>query len=51
MLGDLKEVYFNQYCYRCKNKETAESVEPCCDCLSIPGRTDSHKPEKYEPAN
>lgn len=43
-----KEVYFNHYCASCKHYNKNESESPCDECLDIPGREDSHKPEYYE---
>lgn len=48
MIGDLKEVFFVAYCPTCKYKEGGEEEFPCCDCLEIPGREDSHVPEFYK---
>ena len=28
-----KEVYFDQYCKKCKYEDTLESDDPCFDCL------------------
>ena len=50
MQGDLKEVYFNQYCSTCKHKDVAED-DPngaCWDCLEQPANQDSHKPVGWE---
>lgn len=49
MEGDLKEVYFYEYCHKCKNEKVPENSEPCDECLGFPGRINSHKPEKFEP--
>lgn len=46
--GNIKEVYFGNYCGRCKFKKVPENQEPCEECLSTPGRQDSHKPLKFE---
>lgn len=48
MIGDFKEVRFDLYCPSCKHEDTAESEDPCCECLAIPARVDSHCPEKYD---
>lgn len=47
----MKEVYFNDYCYRCKNLDKKEESDPCYDCLAEPVREDSHIPIKYDPFN
>lgn len=44
----LKEVYFGEYCKRCKHRSNKEYESPCDECLSFPGREDSHKPLYYE---
>ena len=48
MQGDLKEVYFDEYCCNCKYFSNSESDEPCLSCLEEAGNTDSHKPMKYK---
>lgn len=48
MQGDYKEVFFNIYCEKCKHEHVKANHEPCCDCISVPFRIDSHKPEKFE---
>lgn len=48
MEQDMKEVFFNQYCDSCVNKDTAESEEPCDECLETPARPYSHKPINFE---
>ena len=45
---ELKEVYFDQYCPKCKHAKSEEEKEPCDECLAIGGRIDSHKPEYFE---
>ena len=47
-MNDLMEVYFNLYCCKCQYEKTKEIDYPCCECLSIPGRVDSHKPELFK---
>lgn len=48
MDDNMKEVYFSEYCEKCKNHDTKETDEPCNECLDIPMRYNSHKPEKFE---
>lgn len=43
-----KEVYFNEYCLKCKYKDTANTENPCNECLTHGGRKDSHKPIKFK---
>ena len=40
-------VEFDKYCETCRYYETPETENPCNDCLTIPVREDSRKPEKY----
>lgn len=42
-----KEVYFDQYCKKCKYKDVKENEEPCDECISEPTNLNSHKPVKY----
>lgn len=46
---NLKEIYFDEYCPKCKYSELSESEDPCWDCLENPYRENSHKPEYYKP--
>lgn len=43
-----KEVYFGQYCGRCKFRNLPENDEPCETCLTNSMRYGSHKPLKFE---
>lgn len=43
-----KEVYFQDYCKKCKNEKLEETEEPCATCLGEPLNWNSHKPVKYE---
>ena len=45
---DTKEVYFNEYCIKCKYLNYPEEAEPCCYCLAEPYKLNSHKPVKFE---
>ena len=47
-----KEVYFSEYCPRCKHEDVEESdpYQPCNDCLNEPFGMNSHKPAKFEEA-
>lgn len=45
---NLKEVYFCQYCKRCKHFKLAETEEPCSECLEYGANENSHKPRKFE---
>lgn len=46
-----KEVYFNEYCKTCKNKDLDEKKDPCFECLSEPMNLYSHKPVRWEEAD
>ena len=48
MIGDKKEVYFWEYCKKCKYEKLPECEDPCWDCLIEAAREDSHKPVKFE---
>lgn len=48
MEENMKEVYFDIFCPICKYRETLEGCDPCCQCLSIPARESSHRPECWE---
>ena len=50
MIGDLKEVYYDQYCPKCKHWDKEESEFPCCECMTNSVQVDSHRPEKFEEA-
>lgn len=45
-----KEVFFDQYCSKCKNFGTPEGDDPCDECLENPSNDDSHKPVNFEEA-
>lgn len=45
---DMKIVEFDKYCSYCKNRDTHESEEPCCECLATPVIENSHKPLYFE---
>ena len=47
MEGDLHEVEFDTYCPTCRFKETDEAESPCRECLNVPARVDSRRPERY----
>ena len=43
-----KEVYFNEYCKKCKYGPTNEGEDPCNSCLLQPYNYDSHKPVNFK---
>lgn len=42
-----KEVYYDQYCAKCKHNNTPETDEPCNECLTNSYNIDSHKPVNF----
>lgn len=47
MDGNMKEVYFNEYCKTCIHKNLKETEDPCNECLTEGARSESHKPVRY----
>lgn len=46
---EYQEVYFHEYCKKCKHfVDGDEQKEPCFECLDNPINLYSHKPVKYE---
>lgn len=45
-----KIVRFDEYCHKCKNKDTPETDNPCDKCLEVRVREATRMPEKYEEA-
>ena len=43
-----KEVYFDQYCKKCKHEKLDSDKSPCCECLDESLNWNSHRPVKYE---
>lgn len=43
-----KEVYFHEYCKKCKHRKVANTEEPCNECLGEPLNLNTHRPVKYE---
>lgn len=48
MENSYKEVYFGEYCKKCKHFDKMEEQEPCDECLNEPVNIDSHKPVMWE---
>lgn len=44
----LKEVYFVEWCPKCKFEEVPGIDDPCNDCLTNAVNEDSHKPINYK---
>lgn len=43
-----KEVYFHEYCKKCKHEKNKETDEPCNECMENPINWNTHRPVKYE---
>ena len=43
-----EEVYFHEYCKKCKHEKNAENEEPCFECFNEPENLHSHKPVNWE---
>lgn len=43
-----KEVYFGEYCSKCRHEKEPEDSDVCNDCLNNPSNIDSHKPIRFE---
>lgn len=43
-----KEVYFHEYCSKCKHKDVSETKNPCNECLTEGVRLNTHKPLNFE---
>ena len=46
--SDDLEVYFHEYCDKCKHKDIDEVKDPCNACLDMPYNHQSHKPICFE---
>lgn len=47
-MNNTKEVYFLDYCPKCKHYQKLDYEDPCNDCLAQPFMMDSHKPMNFE---
>lgn len=45
---NFKEVYFSEYCSKCRFKNIKENREPCDGCLEEGARIDSHRPINFK---
>ena len=43
-----KEVYYDEWCPKCKHWELPENESPCNECLTYSHREDSHKPSFFK---
>lgn len=48
IVSDYKEVYFHEFCKKCKHKKLKETEEPCSECIAEATNLHSHRPVKYE---
>ena len=48
MYAESKFVHFDKYCPTCENYKKQEDESPCDECLAIPARMNTHKPEFYK---
>lgn len=48
MDDNMKLVFFDEYCPKCKRSDKDETDDICNECLHVPARQNSHKPEKFE---
>lgn len=44
-------IEFDMYCPACKHYNKDQNEEPCCECLKVPARENSRKPERWEEAD
>ena len=51
MESKTKEVFFHEYCPKCKHKDTVETDDPCNECLDNGANLDSHKPVNFKEAD
>lgn len=47
-MPNTKEVYFNEWCPKCKHEKLNETEDPCNDCLAQGFNFDSHKPVMFK---
>lgn len=43
-----KEVYFDEYCKKCKYCKLKDEEDPCNECLTSPVNLYSHKPVNFK---
>ena len=51
MESQMKFVEFGVYCKKCKHRDRGEDQKPCCYCLEVPVKENSHIPEYWEDAS
>lgn len=45
---EYKEVYFDEFCPKCKHEKKKENESPCDECLEEGMNLYSHKPVRFE---
>ena len=50
MTGNTKEVWFYEYCEKCKYWDVPDGDDPCNECLAQSYNIDSHEPINFEEA-
>jgi hypothetical protein len=48
MSDDYKEVYYNEYCPKCRYYEKGKIDDRCDKCLSEPVNLHTHRPVNFE---
>lgn len=48
MSEQLKFIEFDQYCPKCKYKDTSDAEDPCDECLTNPVAYNSKKPINFK---
>lgn len=51
MNNNVKFVDYFRYCASCEHWNKPECEDPCDECLTLPAREDSRKPEYYKKAS
>lgn len=46
-VSNYNEVYFDEWCSKCKYEKCEEYEDPCWYCLDEPVNIDSHKPIEF----
>lgn len=48
MYDNYLEVFFDEYCPKCKYRDLDERLDPCNECLEFGSCSNSHEPFNYE---
>ena len=43
-----KEVYYHEYCKKCRHEKVSDTETPCDECLNESLNWNTHRPVKYE---